>query len=488
MDILNSIKNIGQRNHGDIIIGVYGICRIGKSTLIKKIMENVLLPLVDDKEKENIKNALPLTNMGNLITTTEIKFIPSTSITLQSEEMLVKWTFIDNIGYVIPSTKGYLEEGKIKEIKTPWFNELIPFDDASKIASQKILKDHANISLVCLSDGSINSISRQEMILQEEKMLNDLLEINLPFLIILNTKTPLLEQTLILKDELEHKYHHKVIPLDIEGLNQDDFALILDQILLDTPLNLIDLSLPKWVNLLDEDHYLKISLKNITSLALEQIKMMKDSTQIKELLQQNEYIENANIVELVYGEGKILVEVELKEGLFDHILEELIGCNLNNKEELFQVITSLLKGKKIIELLGGALESANATGYGFAPGNDLRINKPELNKISSRHSLKIKATTSCYHLIKVDLQTTFEPALGNKMQADYFLDYLNKAYEEDPLKMLECEIFGKKFLDILNDSINGKLNHLPEPVKRKLNQIITTLINKNKSNLIALVF
>ncbi|MDD6302159.1 MAG: stage IV sporulation protein A [Bacillales bacterium] len=489
-DSLSVLKQIGKRNNGDIYLGVVGPVRVGKSTFIKKFMETLVIDNIElEEDKKRAIDELPQSGDGKTIMTVEPKFVPSNAISIKvDDDFYVKIRMIDCVGYIIEDASGYMEEGKMRMIKTPWFADSIPFDEAAKIGTQKVIKDHSTLGIVILSDGSINDFSRNNYQSVEETIINDVKNVDKPFVIILNTKTPHHDDVLKMKEEISQKYQVPVIPLDIVNMNRDDASSILKEALYQYPISGIELEMPKWVASLDDEHYIKKSIKDSIQQAMDEAKIVKDVDKITVVLLQNEFLKEAKIIDVDTGSGICVVQLDVKDGLYEVVLEELVGCKIEDKSQLIAVLSQFVKAKKNYEKIGNALEMADSLGYGFASNNILKIEKPELSKVQGRPALKIKASTSCYHLIKVDLQTSFEPVLGNKEQADYFLDYLTKAYEEGEMVLLEKEMFGRKFKDIINESFQGKLNNLPEPVKIKLQQLIKTISNKGKGNLIAFVF
>lgn len=492
METLSILKDIGLRNNGDIYLGVVGPVRVGKSTFIKRFMEVMVIPhITNEDDKKRALDELPQSGLGKTIMTMEPKFVPANAVEINVEENLsVKVRLIDCVGYIIENSQGYLEDGKMRLVKTPWFSETIPFDEAAKIGTQKVIKEHSTLGICIVSDGTITEFKREEYVSAEEQVIEELNSIEKPYVIVLNTKTPSAETTFNLKNELEKKYNVPVIAVNVESMTENDATEILRQALYQYPISNIDVALPNWVSVLDENHYLKQSIKNSIEEAMGNARTIRDVNTINDVIKNNEYIANSSLSNVDTGTGIVTVQMEVKDGLYETILKELVGCEISDKAQLIAVLTEFVKAKREYQLIGSALQMAETTGYGFSNASleTMKIEKPTATKSGNRYGVKIKAVASTYHIIKVDLETSFEPTLGSKMQSDYFLDYLLKAYEEDPKKVLECELFGQKFGDIIKAGITGKLATLPEPIKIKLQQLIKTISNKGKSNLIAFVF
>ena len=282
METLEMLKNIGTRNNGDVYLGVVGPVRVGKSTFIKKFMEVVVLPNIEnEEEKLRARDELPQSGEGKTIMTIEPKFIPSNAISVKVDEnVFIKIRLIDCVGYIIESANGYLEEGKMRMVKTPWFSESIPFDEASKIGTKKVIKDHSTLGIVVLSDGTINEFTRSDYLSTENKIIEDVKNENKPFVIVLNSKMPNSEKTLELKENLEKMYGVPVIPIDVLNLSRNDASTILKEALDQYPVSGIEMNLPKWISSLDEDHYIKLSIKDSLSNAMNEAKIIKDVSNI----------------------------------------------------------------------------------------------------------------------------------------------------------------------------------------------------------------
>ncbi len=492
METLELLKDIGQHSNGDCYLGVVGPVRVGKSTFIKRFMEVAVLPFMDEGEiKNRARDELPQSGDGKTIMTMEPKFIPSNAISLKIEENLsIQVRLIDCVGFLIDSASGYLEDGKMRMVKTPWFSEEIPFDEASRIGTEKVIKEHSTLGIVILSDGTINDFSRSDYESAERKVIEEMNEINKPYIIILNSKTPGSKESEKLRDELKEKYQVPVLLIDILHMQKEHVDEILKEALYQFPVNGIDLTLPSWVYSLDENHPLRSSLQASIDLAMQEIKIVRDVEGINAIIAQNEYVASSSLVGVDTGNGIVTIQVEIKEGIYEQVLHDLVGCEISDKAQLIAVLTQYVKAKKDYDLIGNALKMAEVSGYGFASSSleDMKIEKPTIVKSGNRYGIRVKATAPTYHIIKTEVDTSFEPILGSKEQAEFFVNYLLESYEKDPLKILDCEMFGRKFKDIISQGISLKLDNLPEPIKVKLQQLIKTISNKGKGNLIAFVF
>lgn len=492
MDGMTVFKQVGARNNGDVYLGVVGPVRVGKSTFIKRFMEVAVLPYIENEEEKNrARDELPTSGSGKTIMTVEPKFVPANGVSLKVEENLsVRVRLIDCVGFVIDSASGYLEDGKMRMVKTPWFSESIPFDDAAKIGTQKVIKEHSTLGIVVFSDGSIGEFKREDYISAETKIIEEMKQIDRPYVIVLNSLNPSDEGTISLSKKLSEQYNVPVLPLNVETMSEEECLNILKEALYQFPVTSIDVAMPSWVASLEESHYLRVSINDSVELAMKEARIVKDVDLIATCLKENEYVSDAFVKDVDTGTGVVVVEVQVGEELYEQVLTSLVGCSITSKAELIAVLSEFVKAKREYDKIAFALEQATKTGYGCSQASleDIKIEKPCTIKAGSRYGIKVKATSSTYHVIRVDLETTFEPILGSKMQSDYFVDYLSKAYDENPLLVLDCEMFGQKFKEIIKTGINSKLISLPEPIKVKMQQLLKTITNKGKNNLVAFVF
>ena len=490
-DNVKLLKDLGSRNNGDVYLGVVGPVRVGKSTFIRKFMEICVLDKIENEDdKKRAIDELPTTGDGKTITTIEPKFVPSNAITLSLDGINVNIRLVDCVGFIIESASGYLEDGKMRMVQTPWFNEAIPFDEAAKIGTQKVIKDHSTLGIVVLSDGTINDFSISDYFDAENRILEEMTVLEKPYVIVLNSKMPNGEQALKRKEELQNKYNIPVICVDVKNMTIDEASSILKEALYQFPISGIELSLPTWVQALDDEHSIKQSLKQSINDAMSEAKIVLDVDKISSIIAQNEIVKECVLINVDTATGLCTIQVDVKDGLYEVVLKDLVGCEISDKAQLIGILSEYVKAKRDYDLIGSALKMAKETGYGFASSNvdKFNIDRPEVIKSGTRYGVKVHATTSTYHVIKVDVETSFDPILGSKEQADYFQNYLLDAYEQSPLKILECELFGRKYQDIIYQGISMKLNSLPEPVKLKMQHLLKTISNKGKGNLIAFVF
>ncbi len=491
MEHFNIYKDISERTKGDIYIGVVGPVRTGKSTFIKRFMDLLVIPnITDEYQKECTKDELPQSSAGKTIMTTEPKFIPNNAVCINIDENLhLNVRMIDCVGYVIPSASGYIDDNKPRMVSTPWFNDKIPFEQAAEIGTKKVITDHSTIGIVVTTDGSITDIDREDYIEAEEKVISELKAISKPFVILLNTTKPYSSETDTLRQDLYQKYNAPVVAVNVSNLKQDDITNILEKILYEFPVKQVNLNLPKWIETLDINHWLKQSLIQDTKKMLLQINKLHNIKSTLLSLEDNEYIKKAYIDKISLGEGVANVEINLNDNLFYKIISETTNMDISNEYELISTIKLLSQAKKEYDKVKYAIEEVKTKGYGIVTPSldEMILEKPELIKHGSRYGIKIRATAPSFHLIKADIKTEVAPIVGSEEQSKELSQYLIEQFENEQDKIWDYNIFGKSLSDLVNDGLNTKLYRIPEDTQVKLQQTLQKIINEGNGGLICIL-
>lgn len=488
VNIKELLKNIGGRTNGDIYLGVVGPVRTGKSTFIKRFMELVVINNIQDEyQKARATDELPQSGQGKTIMTTEPKFVPNNAVSVEvGENLSVQVRLVDCVGYVFKDAKGYMDEDKIRMVKTPWFEDAIPFDEAAKIGTQKVITDHCSIGIVVTTDGTIVDIPRNSYVEAEDEVITQLQTIGKPFIVIVNSKDPngvLAQQT---AKELSEKYQVSAIPMSIEQMNQEDANQVLKDALYEFPVLDVDVVFPSWVAALDENYWLKQSYRQSIQDALQEAKKVRDVEKLAEALRQNEYAKSVEITNIDTATGVVTLRIEPKDGLYEAVINDIVGTDLQDKADLIKILQEYKQYKEQMADLLPAILMAKETGYGSSvPSlNDISISKPELIKNGNRYGVRIKASAPTLHIFRVDVENTFEPILGSKEQSEAMMEYLTQNEET----LVNMSMFGRNIGDLLKDGINAKLMTLPENNRIKLQNILKSMTNRGKNNLIAIVF
>ncbi|MEG2143730.1 MAG: stage IV sporulation protein A [Oscillospiraceae bacterium] len=491
MENLGVYENIAKRTNGDIYIGVVGPVRTGKSTFIKKFLEQLVLPNIKDGlSKERAIDEMPQSAAGRTIMTTEPKFVPEEAINISIDNCAnLKVRLIDCVGYIVPSALGYIENEEPRMVMTPWFDKPIPFNMAAEIGTQKVITEHSTIGLVVTTDGSVSEIPREEYEEAEERVINELTELNKPFSIVLNCVNPLSPEAQELREKLEEKYSVPVAAVNCLNLTEADISAILQGILYQFPLREISVSIPKWLLSLDKDHWLRSEIFSCIIDAAAPILKLKDIPTALSALGACPHLTDFEINSIDFGTGNAKTTAHINPRLFYQIIKEQTGIEVENEAELMPIMIELAKGKKEYQCYKNAIDAAMATGYGIAMPmeNNLTLAPPEITKQSGRYGVKFKATVPSLHVLRADVVTTVSPIVGSEEQSRDLLNSLISEYETNPEKIWESNIFGKSLYSLVNEGLNNKLNRMPSDAQQKLAQTVQRVINEGCSGLICII-
>lgn len=484
------IKSIATRTGGDLYLGVVGAVRTGKSTFIKKVIETLVVPNIEDEyERKRALDEIPQSAAGKTIMTTEPKFVPSNAATIKIDGFDVSIRLIDCVGYVIKDSLGYETEDGPRMVKCPWYDEEIPFIEAAELGTEKVIKEHSSIGIVISTDGSFTEISRNSYEEAEERVVSELKEMGKPFIVILNSSHPFNKETEILAQSLRESYEVPVLPMNIESMNEKDIESILKEALYEFPILEVDVELPDWIYALSKNHWLKKIYTDYIRETVIEVDKLKDVEKITSSFKECEYISKAFVSDVKTETGIVTIRLESKEGLYDQVLTEMIGVNASSKAEMLKLFQDYKEIKEEYSQFKSALKMVKQTGYGIASPTlaDMKLDTPEIIKQGSRYGVKLKATAPAIHMIRVDVESTFEPIIGSELQSKELINYLMKDYDESPENIWKSEIFGRRLDTIVKEGISAKLSLMPENIRFKLSQTLNKIVNKGSGNLIAFV-
>ena len=491
MENTNLYQNIKSRTDGDIYIGVVGPVRTGKSTFIKQFMDLLVIPNIEDEyKKERANDELPQSSAGRTIMTTEPKFIPNEAVQIVlGDNLKFKTRLVDCVGYLVNNAIGYMEDDIPRMVKTPWSEDDIPFEKAAEIGTQKVINEHSTIGIVITCDGSFSDIPREDYIDAEERVINELKSLNKPFVVVLNTADPFSEYSIQIARELENKHGVSVLPINCLNLEINDINNIFEKILYEFPVDQINFNLPKWVDSLDDDYWLKESLFEDIKKAFSNISVLKEVNNCMENISSTNIIKSSNIDEINLGNGNIRISIELNDNLFYQILSELTGVEVHDDGDLFFSLTSFARTKKEYDKISYALESAKTNGYGIVtPGmEDLILDEPEMIKQGSKFGIRLKATAPSLHIIRANIETEVAPVVGSEKQSEELIHYLMSEFESDPIKIWESNIFGKNLHELVNEGLQNKLSRMPEDAQMKLQETLERIVNEGSGGLICII-
>lgn len=486
MQNFNVYGDIAIRTGGDIYIGVVGPVRTGKSTFIRKFMTEFVLPAMQNPAlREIAKDELPVSSEGKIVTTMEPKFIPGEAVKISLGDTNINVRMIDCVGFGVDGALGFEEDGKPRFVATPWSDNPLPFEEAAKLGTQKVIREHSTIGIMVTSDGSFTGMSRKAYEEAEELAISELKEMGKPFVILLNSSSP----SEAMRASMQEKYGVPVLMFDLMKLDKEDIRTILETVLFEFPLLSVDVSLPKWMQVLPMDSK---SVSEVTSSVMEVMKSvskLKDCAKLENVFSDRDKWRSSTL-SLYPAEGRAVCSAESQEGVFFQVLSEECGESIEDESALMDYVKTLAQKKALFEVIGSALEEAEEGGYGVVYPNlqNVHIGEPKLVKSGAHYGTKLRATASGYHIVKVDVTGEVEQILGSEEQSEKFVSELKEAYEKDENSLLDVTIFGKQLRSLVGEKLDQKMSTMSVEQKKKIKRTVSRIVNEGKNNVICLVF
>lgn len=491
MEEYNIYSDIAQRSQGDVYIGVVGPVRTGKSTFIKKFMDLLVIPNIENVyQAERARDELPQSAAGRTIMTTEPKFIPNEAVEISlGDNAHLKVRMIDCVGYIVDGSLGYSEDNEPRMVTTPWFDHPIAFNEAAEIGTKKVITEHSTIGLVVTTDGSITEIDREDYVDAENRVINELKAINKPFVVLLNSANPASQEAQNLKRELENKHGVPVVAVNCEELGASDIHEIIETVLFEFPLKEINIDIPGWIEELDNEHWLKKDIYGTVMEHIENVNRIRDVRTLADGINDCEFVKRSYIDGMDLGDGTVKLCMELPQPLFYRILGEMSGFEIDGEYQLMTLMESLAKMKAEYDKVSFALHEVMEKGYGIvSPSTDeLSLDEPKIVKQGGKFGVKLKASAPSIHMIRADIETEVSPIVGTEKQSEELVHYLLSEFESDPAKIWQSNIFGKSLYELVNEGLHNKLSRMPESARMKLKETLQRIINDGSNGLICII-
>ncbi len=482
--------DIAARTGGDIYIGVVGPVRTGKSTLIKRFTESMLLPNIESEGmRERAKDEMPQSASGKTVMTTEPKFIPENAVKIpldEGTECRVK--LIDCVGYIVPGAMGLVEDGQPRMVMTPWSEEPLPFERAAELGTRKVVDEHSTIGIVVTTDGSIGELGRDAYIDAEKRVISELKVLGKPFVTVLNCAHPRSAQAISLAESLEQEYDVPVLPMNCLEMSESDIKDILRGLLYEFPVRELRFSLPSWIGVLDDSDDIKSNIYSEISKTASHLKRVGEIHDSVNAFSEDGDI-GAELERLNLGNGSAKIRIKVPESVFYSILGQKSGFDIHNERELLTIMTELSDVKKKYDKVASAIDDVMNDGYGIVMPSidDLTLEEPEIVKQPGGYGVKLKASAPSIHMMKADIETEVNPIVGTESQSEELVSFLLKEFEEDPKSIWESNMFGKTLHELVSEGLNSKLAHMPDDARTKIAGTIQRIINEGSGGLICIL-
>ncbi len=483
-------EDIALRTEGDIYVGVVGPVRTGKSTFIKRFMETLVIPGIDNVyRRERARDELPQSGSGRTIMTAEPKFVPEEAVSLSVDGASFQVRLIDCVGYMVSGAVGQLEGETERMVTTPWFDHEIPMAEAAEIGTRKVISEHSTIGIVITTDGTITDIPREDYLEAEERVISELKELGKPFVVLLNSAYPSSDRARAIQSDIAQRYDVSCMAVNCLELDRDQINDLLKQVLYEFPLKELNLFLPPWVDALPQEHPIKAALYAVIREGTGQLRRIRDVEQAVASFRTCEMVSEARITAIHLGTGLTSAALELPRSLFYATLSQQSGFQIGDDGDLMALLTQLAGVKASYDKVADALKEVEETGYGIVvPSIDsLVLEEPEIMKQGGRYGVRLKASAPSIHMIRADIETEVSPIVGGEKQSEDMIHYLLQEYEGDSSKIWEANIFGKSLHELVNEDLNVKLKRMPEDARGKLRETLQRIINEGSGGLICII-
>ena len=487
----NLYCELAVRTDGAIMLGVVGPVRTGKSTFIKRFMETLVIPRIEnDALRERAKDELPQSASGKTIMTAEPKFVPENAVSIrigENNELSVR--LVDCVGYMVDGAAGQFEDGHERMVTTPWFDHEVTITEAAEKGTYKVITEHSSIGIVVTTDGSIGEIPRQNYEQAEARTITELQEIGKPFVVLLNSTSPKSEHSDSLAREIAQKYGVRCIPVDCLHMNEQDIDMILASVLEEFPLKAISVFLPDWLEALPENSELMGALCEALTTASAETEKIRDCSAFLSSLRENELIGSAQLLKNDLGTGISEVVLQLPRTLYYRSISTQTGLSIENDRDLIALLTEMSTIKADYDRLRDALEDVRTTGYGVVMPDSaqMKLEEPQIVRQGGKYSVKLKANAPAIHMMMTNVETEVTPAIGGEGASEDIINFLLQGFDGDVNRIWQSNIFGKSLNDIAEEGLTAKIEALPENVKDKLRETLEQLINEGGGGLICIL-
>ena len=481
-------ERLAARTGGNIYIGVVGPVRTGKSTLIKRIMEQMVIPNIEDPYRaERARDELPQSGSGRTIMTSEPKFVPEEAVEISPDGTArLRVRMIDSVGYMVDGAVGAEENGVPRMVTTPWYDREIPMTEAAELGTKKVMEEHCSIGLVVTTDGSVTDIPRADYMAAERRAITDMKATGKPFLVVVNTREPASETARSVRDYLGLEFGVDALVADCQALDGAGIGELLGKLLYTFPMRELRVHLPRWMDALEPEHPVKVAVYNALLEKGEAVKSLGEAEKVISTLVEVEAVQEVSLRSIEPGSGTVSCVLRFPEEMFYEILSAKTQIPIATDGELMAVLISLSQIKQKYDAIADALSAVQATGYGVVmpTAEQMKLEPPEIVRKGGAYGVKMRAGAPSIHMIRVDIDTEISPMVGDEKQSKDLVDHLNSGSAED---LWQSNIFGKSVYEMVRDGLTTKLVRLPEEVRSKLRGSLTRIVNEGANGLICLI-
>ncbi len=484
-------EQIAGRTNGTIYIGVVGPVRTGKSTFIKRFMEQLVLPNIENVyERARATDELPQSGSGKTIMTAEPKFIPNEAARISPDgKTTLQVRLIDSVGYMVPGAVGDTEDGKPRMVTTPWAAEEIPMAQAAELGTRKVMEEHSSIGVVVTTDGSVTDLPREDYVQAEERAIADMQKTGKPFVVVVNSQSPAQEQAASICRSIRSRYGVEALAMDCMTMQTGEIQNLLSAVMYAFPVEELRFFLPSWVRALPDDHPVKAALYDAMLARAAELGSLREAESVMGKLQELDCVDAFRVQAVDLGTGTVSCELQLPQTLFYEELSRQAGMEISDDESLMQLLRELAQTKKLYDKVQTALEQVRATGYGIVmPGaEELKLEKPEIIRKNGNYAVRLRASAPSIHMMRAEIETEISPMVGGEQESQQLITYLLNEYEEDTEKLWQSNIFGKSLYELVSEGVTAKITRMPDDARQKLTRTLGRMINENTGGMICIL-
>lgn len=489
MEVFDVYKDIEARTGGAIYLGVVGPVRTGKSTFIKRFMDLMVLPKMEDEpSRERARDELPQSASGKTVMTAEPKFVPKEAAEINlMDDVKVKVRLVDCVGYMVEGATGHIENGEERKVKTPWFEHEIPFTKAASVGTQKVIRDHATIGVVVTTDGSIGELPRTNYLSAEEKTIQELKTIGKPFIVLVNSKKPYSQETKQLVDDIKERYDVSAMAVNCEQLREEDIHRIMEKVLFEFPVSEIQFYIPKWVEMLSREHKIKQEILQHIRGILDNFHEIKDAVNGIEK-PENSCISDMRVEAIAMDTGCVTIRIQVEEAYYYEMLSELVGTEIHSEYELVRMMKELSEMKQEYEDVKDAMESVKMKGYGVVQPRkeEIQVDDPVLIKQGNKFGVKIRSEAPSIHMIRANIETEIAPIVGSEEQANDLVRYIKDSSQTED-GIWGTSIFGKSIEEMITDGMKNKIATINDESQMKLQDTMQKIVNDSNGGMVCII-
>lgn len=489
MEVFDVYKDIQARTNGEIYLGVVGPVRTGKSTFIKRFMDLLVLPKIEDEHsRERTKDELPQSASGKTIMTTEPKFVPKEAAEIRLvDDVAVKIRLIDCVGYMVRGAAGHMENEEERQVKTPWFDYEIPFTKAASIGTQKVIHDHATIGIVITTDGTICDLKREDYVEAEDKTIRELRSIGKPFVVLVNSQKPYAQAAKEVTDRIKEKHGVTAMAINCEQLREEDIHHIMEQVLFEFPISEVEFYIPKWVEMLSREHKIKADLLSHIKDMMKEFLMIKDA--VRGIAKPDSvYIKEMKVDDVALDTGCVKVRIQVADNFYYEMLSELTGTSIEGEYELICTMKEMSALRREYESVKDAMKSVKLKGYGVVSPRkeEIQLEEPVIIKQGNKYGVKIHSEAPSIHMIRANIETDIAPIVGSEQQANDLVNYIKDANETEE-GVWGTNIFGKSIEELVMDGMRNKLIAINDESQSKLQDTMQKIVNDSNGGMVCII-